>query len=227
MKVRKFLLGLLASVCACSAVSAQVEVSGGVDFVSDYVWRGVEQGQGAALQPGMSVTAGNFTLGAWGSTGLGLSDAFNGKELDFTLGYEVGGFSISLTDYWWDGQGAAYFESTAHQLEASVGYSFGEAFPLGITWSTMVAGAYDEDNYSTYINFSYPFSVSAVDCEVNLGITPWAGAYADGFDICSVSARFSYNLVETDKFTLPIFVETIFAPAMDDAFIVAGLSFAM
>ena len=53
-----------------------------------------------------------------------------------TLGYSTGGFSISVTDYWFNTQVPTnkYFKygahSTAHVFEAQVGYDFG---PLAST----------------------------------------------------------------------------------------------
>ncbi|MFI3302008.1 MAG: hypothetical protein SNH35_05155 [Rikenellaceae bacterium] len=226
MKARKFLLGLVASVMSLSiapAVAAELEASAGVDLVSSYVWRGAYQGQGAALQPGMGIAVGGFTIDAWGSTPL---DASAGKELDFTVGYEFGcGLSLAVTDYWWEGEGAKYFTYDNHYLEVALGYTISEDVPLTFGIATMVAGA-DED-FSTYISVDYGFGIGAVDANVFAGITPWSGIYNDGFGVASVGISFSYDLVSSDKFSLPIFVETSFSPCNDNAYIVAGLSFAL
>ncbi len=240
--MKKYILGLAMALCATTAAEAEVTVSGGVDLVSSYVWRGIDQ-TGPAFQPAMDVSAGNFSLSAWGSTPF----AGDAKELDFTLGYGIGGFSISVTDYWWSGEGVPYFcsipyntsiledeEATSsagqHQQEVSVGFEFGEGFPLSITWSTMVAGDLDKSGddqmYSTYINLAYPFAVSGVDCTASVGITPWEGAYASQFDVASVALCASKSIAISDKFELPIFVEVSAAPANHDAYLVAGVSFA-
>ena len=56
-------------------------------------------------------------MSAWGSVGFEGKDT---KELDLTLGYTTGGFSISVTDYWFDG-GSGYFhygsDNTNHTLK--------------------------------------------------------------------------------------------------------------
>ncbi|MFI3283124.1 MAG: hypothetical protein SNG10_06380 [Rikenellaceae bacterium] len=247
MKARKFLLGLVASVMSLSVapvMAAELEASAGVDVVSSYVWRGMYQGAGAAIQPGMGVSLGNFTLDAWGSTSFSsiteIAYPSAHKELDFTLGYSVGGFSIALTDYWWSGEGASYFASDAHMLEVALGYTFGDSFPLSIGVSTMICGAdkasfYKEDGsandqaYSTYITLDYPFAIGDVDVNANIGLTPAAGMYS-GYDeagVCSVGLTFSYDLVKSDKFSLPVFVDTSFSPIQDNAYIVAGFSFSL
>ena len=99
-----------------------------------------------------------FSLGAWGSAGIESADT---KELDLTLGYSTGGFSISVTDYWFNG-GPGYFHygthHTSHVFEAQIGYDFG---PLAVNWYTNFAGAdgvnKDGDRaYSSYISLAAP-----------------------------------------------------------------------
>ncbi len=101
---------------------------------------------------------------------------------------------------------------------------------LGV--ATMVGGAdkseiTDGQLYSTYISAEYPFAIGDVDCSGFLGVTPAEGMYGDKAGVASVGFSFSYDLVSTDKFTLPVFVETSFSPLQDDAYIVAGFSFAL
>ncbi len=263
--MKKYFYTLAAALVASTAVMAEgVEVSGGVDFVSNYNWRGMEQ-SGPALQPGMAVSVAGFTLGAWGSSAFDCGDTTTTtKELDFTLGYEVANFGVSVTSYWWAGENEQYFAKSysdldgKHQTEVSLSYSFAN-FPLSISWSTMVAGDldkkgnlaaaysksydeaadYDDQMYSTYINFGYDFAVEGIDCSAFLGVTPWAGAYsgsyttkegediANGFGVASVGVRFSKDLLNSDKFSMPLFVETSFSPAQKNAYLTAGLSFAL
>ena len=109
----------------------KVEASAGVDLVSGYVWRGQDLG-GVSLQPSASIAYKGFSLGAWGSVGIESSDT---KEFDLILGYSTGGFSVSVTDYWYnvtgDGVTAKYFQYGAHNaanshlFEAQIGYDFG------------------------------------------------------------------------------------------------------
>lgn len=59
------------------------EVSGNVELVSSYVWRGMDQESGASLQPSLTLGYKGFSLEAWGSGSL--SD-FHPQEFDITLG---------------------------------------------------------------------------------------------------------------------------------------------
>ena len=138
----------------------KVEASAGVDLVSGYVWRGQDLG-GVSLQPSASIAYKGFSLGAWGSVGIESSDT---KEFDLILGYSTGGFSVSVTDYWYnvtgDGVTAKYFQYGAHNaanshlFEAQIGYDFG---PVAVNWYTNFAGddGVDKDGdraYSSYIS---------------------------------------------------------------------------
>lgn len=157
----------------------QTEISIGGDLVSTYVWRGVYQ-SGFSLQPEIGLSVGGFTVGVWGST-----DLDNFKEVDLSVGYSVRGFSVGVTDYWWggqrlgDGRFAPYFKyGDTHYFEGTLAYEFGEKFPLGISWSTMFAGADKKENgdraWSSYVELAYPFSVGSVELTAAAGAAPWA-----------------------------------------------------
>ena len=150
----------------------KVEASAGVDLVSGYVWRGQDLG-GVSLQPSASIAYKGFSLGAWGSVGIESSDT---KEFDLILGYSTGGFSVSVTDYWYnvtgDGVTAKYFQYGAHNaanshlFEAQIGYDFG---PVAVNWYTNFAGddGVDKDGdraYSSYISVAAPFTLGGLDC---------------------------------------------------------------
>ena len=92
----------------------KVEASVGADIVSGYIWRGQDLG-GVSLQPSASIAYKGFSLEAWGSVGIEKTnaDGYDAKELDLILGYSTGGFSISITDYWFN-TGAGYFHYSAH-----------------------------------------------------------------------------------------------------------------
>ena len=131
-------VALLLSGLVPSTMMAQdkVEASVGADLVSGYIWRGQNLG-GVSVQPSLGISYKGLSLGAWGSVGIESKDA---KEFDLTIGYSIGGFSVSITDYWFDKTYTGdvdeygkeiyttnkYFRygaySTAHVFEAQVGY---------------------------------------------------------------------------------------------------------
>ena len=213
----------------------QTEISIGGDLVSTYVWRGVYQ-SGFSLQPEIGLSVGGFTVGVWGST-----DLDNFKEVDLSVGYSVRGFSVGVTDYWWggqrlgDGRFAPYFKyGLTHYFEGTLAYEFGEKFPLGISWSTMFAGADKKENgdraWSSYVELAYPFSVGSVELTAAAGAAPWAapawlpGGY-DGFQISNVSLKASRAIPVSEKYEIPLFVQLAVNPQLNYMNLVIGLSF--
>ena len=61
-------------------------VSANVSFASDYIWRGMTQSDGPAIQGGFDYEAdGGFYAGIWGSN-VNFNDGA-GSELDYYFGY--------------------------------------------------------------------------------------------------------------------------------------------
>ncbi|MFI3304585.1 MAG: hypothetical protein SNF68_07965 [Rikenellaceae bacterium] len=235
--MKKFILSLAAAVCAFTTANAEVEVSGGVDIVSASIWRGTTCG-GPSIQPAATISAAGFSVTAWASQEIAASGQA-AAELDFTLAYSVAGFTAAYTNYWWSPADGPYFTKGTHLSEITLGYEFGESFPLAVSINTMIAGdqdfksEYDETEgsdqaFSTYVDFSYPFSIACVDCAATVAITPWTGMYSgskEGFQVASVGLNFSKNIIETENFSLPLFVDVSFSPAQKESYLVAGMSF--
>lgn len=234
MKTKHVKLGVLAMVFSSmmlpSKANAQdkVEASVGIDLVSGYIWRGQDLG-GVSLQPSASITYKGFSLEAWGSVGIESKDD---KELDLTLGYSTGGFSVSITDYWFN-SGPGYFHygarNTAHLWEGQIGYDFG---PLAVNWYTNFAGAdgwnkKGDRAYSSYISLAAPFKLGGLDWTAEVGATPWATDFysANGFAVCDVSLGVSKEIKITDSFSLPLFAKATWNPRTEGAYFVAGISF--
>ncbi len=209
----------------------KLRVSVGADVVSKYVWRGVDQGQGAAIQPSMDFSYKGFSLSAWGSTPISDLDV---KEFDVTLGYEIRGFGVSLTDYYWNADGTNKYGmwKQSHLLEAAVRYDFGETFPLTLSWATMVAGAdkkiagggEEKQNYSSYISASYDFNIGGVGMNASVGAIPFK-SYIYGFEkgyygLTDVSLKATKEIKG-----IPLFVQVTAAPKADKAYILFGITF--
>lgn len=228
------------SLLLAAPVSAQdkAEVSVGGDLVSSYVWRGQELG-GVSIQPSASVSWKGLSLTAWGSVGFDSDDT---KEMDWTLGYAYKGFSVSVTDYWFNkstnfksglDMSHNYFHygsaETSHVWEAQVGYDFGF---MAINWYTNIGGNDGlKDNgdraYSSYFSIGAPFSWAGLDWKAEIGATPWATSFynggAGGFEVSHISIRAEKALHLTEKFTLPLSVQAICNPATEDFYFVLGL----
>ena len=220
----------MANTATCMAQES-VEASVGADIVSSYEWRGQDLG-GFSIQPSLSVAYKGFSLGAWGSVGLDKEDT---KEFDLTLVYSTGGFSVSVTDYWFApyGENNNYFHykahETAHVFEVQAGYAFG---PVALNWYTNFAGD-DGSNkdgdraYSSYVILSAPFKLGGLDWTAEIGATPWATSFyadANGFAVCNIALSATKEIKVTETFSIPAFAKLTFNPASESTYFVFGLS---
>lgn len=224
---KKIVLGIVLVVAGLGSLNAQsneidIHLSG--DLVNSYVWRGLKQ-TGASVQPSLGVTYKSFTLESWASTDFGNNDGF--KEVDFTASYANKGFAVALTDYWWDGEGAAnYFggqtkngNNSSHMLEGTLEYTFSEKFPLCLSWNTFFVGKGNKkengkNSYSTFIEASYPFTVKDIDFGLAVGVTPWKSVIyqTEKFSVTQIKLHASKTIKITDSFSVPIFGDIIFNP---------------
>ena len=153
----------------------------GTELMSSYVCRG-KYLAGPSFQPSARFAWGGFYIGVWGSIDFSGSKM---REVDLTLGYRVGRFDVSVTDYYiapqniegrffeWGGHGP-------HAIEAIVSYTVHPRVPIGLSWGTVIAGADigndGRRNFSSYVDISYPFTVRryGVDCKTGVGFMPWS-----------------------------------------------------
>lgn len=203
------------------------EINAGADLVSNYVWRGSKCGD-ASFQPSISLGYKGLSFTAWGSTDF-TGDAF---ELDLTAAYAIGSLELALTDYYvaTDINTQPYFDykrGAGHVFEGTIAYTISEKIPLKLSWNTYFAGtdnAYSKQDYSTYVEASYPFALWGVDMGGELGITPWKGAYADGFNVVNIGITASKTFQLSGKFSLSPYTKLIFNPADNKAFMVFGVT---
>lgn len=230
-------LALLATIPA----AAQTDVGFGADIVSRYVWRGIDFGQSASVQPTIELTSGGFALGTWGS--FAITDA-GANELDLYASYTAGPFTVGVTDYYFPTDGSPdfgvtsgsdffnYEEGGAHYIEPFVSYSGGDALPLTITAATIV---HNDPEYSTYIEAAYGFAVGETELGLAVGtvvvLDPKADSNGSDFynttrnaTVMNIALSAGREIPITDQFTLPVFGQLILNPEYDRAFLVFGIS---
>lgn len=231
-KITYSALALLLFGAATAKAQDMVETTVGTDFVSSYVWRGLELGD-VSMQPTLGVSYKGLSLSAWGS--VGLSNPADTKELDLTLAYSVGGFNIGVTDYWFNAgldPLNRYFkyaaDETNHVFEANVGYDFGFA---SLQWYTNFAGndGVNKDGdraYSSYVEANIPFQLASVDWTATAGAVPFATDFygTTGFAVTNLALKASKDIKITDSFSLPVFGQVVANPCAQKAYLVLGFT---
>ena len=231
-KITYSALALLLFGAATAKAQDTVETTVGTDFVSSYVWRGLELGD-VSMQPTLGVSYKGLSLSAWGS--VGLSNPADTKELDLTLAYSVGGFNIGVTDYWFNAgldPLNRYFkyaaDETNHVFEANVGYDFGFA---SLQWYTNFAGndlveTTGKLAYSSYFEINVPFTLGGVDWTATAGAVPFAtDFYGTGsFAVTNLALTAAKDIRITDTFSIPVFAQVAANPYSRVAFLVLGIT---
>lgn len=183
---------------AAYAQDAELSVSTGVDFVSQYVFRGVSLADDA-VQPYVEASYGDFTVGGWFSTGVGANSVFAGDEFDLYAGYSVPlDSSISLdlgATYYHYPQGGDFFETedgAAGTYEVSAAVGFGE-----VPFAPTVAAYYDFtlEAFTVEGGVGHSFEIGeaqSVDLGLTVGLVDGDGfSYEWGTATAAVSHAFT------------------------------------
>lgn len=214
-----FLLGLTACVSPIysQADDNNLSMSATSDYVSEYVFRGVTLA-GDAIQPGISVTYDDFTIGVWGSVPTGNeAEAFPDeiniyafKEWDFgeSIDLRLGG---TIFHYPESGDLFEFDNDLANTIEGFIGIDFDLPLNPGAT------GYYDVDleRFTLELDFGHVITVADlfyIEPGLTLGISDatdnldyhWATPFLEvGIDVsesASLYVRASHSSSSADTF---------------------------
>ena len=231
--MKKFVLFAMGLVVGMTTLAQdEIETTMSADIVNNYIWRGQDLGS-VSLQPTLGIGYKGLSLTGWSN--VGLSNSADGKELDLTLAYTLGGLNIGITDYWTEEGGdprGRYFKydahSTNHVFEANIGYDFGGA---SLQWYTNFAGNDGLNNdgeraYSSYVEANVPFKLASVDWTATAGAVPFATDYygTTGFAVTNLALRADKEIKVTDSFSIPVFGQVVANPCSQKAYLVLGLT---
>jgi hypothetical protein len=144
------------------AKTLDASLSLGSDFVSRYIWRGINLGGSSpSIQPYLEfgIASGDhaFAIGAWGA--YSLSGTQTGQEADLYVSYSFRDMiSISLTDYFFPDETAAKYDyfnynmdwtkinagekaQTGHVMEAGLSFNGTDNIPFSLLFAINIWGA--------------------------------------------------------------------------------------
>ena len=203
---------LAASVLAATTLASGTALAGAsanVGMVSDYIFRGIDQGSGATASAGLDYDISGFYVGTW------VADVAVGAEYDLYAGYagEVGGFSYDLGYITYNYTNDA-FDDTYAEGALSIGYG-----PISASYAKGTYDNYGDEldytfasitaeykgMYATYGEHGDDFEGSYVELGYNTAIADWDAGIAiisadkelagmtdaDGDDVGDVSVVFS------------------------------------
>lgn len=196
--MKKFLvstaaLGIMLASSA-TATAGDIGVSVSTDYVSEYVFRGISFAN-SAVQPGIEVSKGGFSLGAWASVPLGSSSAFAADEIDIYGGYgfdltDLVSASVGFTIFHFPQFGEGLFDfGGASSFEINAGLA------LDTVLSPALTGYYDFDldTFTLEGSVGHGFAVSdnvSFDLGVTAGLVTGDSEYEWGTGSASLSYGF-------------------------------------
>jgi len=175
----------------------------------------------------------------------------NYTEMDLYVSYTLKWFTLMAYDFFipngldpnYTGmQKYQYFnydtKTTGHTIEISLAFAGPAAFPIKFFAGTLVygddkakdsLGAYtnpNKNNFSTYLELSYPVTFHKIDINFFAGGTPFGGSWYGpkaGFTNVGITAKRAVPI--TKSYSLPIQASLITNPASSKVFLVFGISF--
>jgi len=215
MKAVKKIAIAMVVLAATSSVKAQ-EFKASADVVSSYVWRGTKFSD-VSIQPTLDFTKGDFSIGAWGSTGF---DGF--IEADLYAKYAFGfGLTVGVTDYYYPG--TSYFDFTkatgGHGLEVNLGYTTG-GLSLSGNYIINQAGGAATAGGDKYFELGYAFEKFSIFAGAGDG---WHTPDAK-FALCNVGISTTKTIKFIDSFSLPLKATAVLNPKTEQFFLVAGIT---
>lgn len=202
-----------------------ISTSASVDLMSRYIWRGQEYGQASSIQPAMSATWKDFTIGAWGAyklTGAGV------QETDLYLSKTIGHLTFAIWDYWnfCDTTSTDFFnynqKTTAHLLEAQVLISGGENLPFNLLGSYLFYGA--DPSKSIYLELQYQYSAGSTELQFFSGFQAKGEYYGQNSTFVNLGCTMIKTIDVTDRWCLPVSLSFTVNPSQKSTYLVAGIT---
>jgi hypothetical protein len=222
----------------CGLISGQekpkVGLDAGLEVVNRYVWRGQLCSDALNFQPYITAQYGCFSLTGFGS----YAASKNFAEVDLIASVSLGGFELTVSDYYGENEEDlsqnSYFgwdrTSTAHLVEATLSYDLPfEKIPLKLSYGMMLYGddlnENDHQNYSTYFEVLYPFTVQDYSVSAFVAGTGNKGYYGSKASVVNAGLSVGRSLAVSSNYSLGLNASFIVNPNAEDVFFVVGITF--
>ena len=200
----------------------KVSMDAGADFYSSYVWRGTQYGSGPSVQPSITLNAGIFSAGVWGSFD------FNGyRESDLWFAFDLpAGFRLGMTDYYYPGLDYFdYSENTGgHAFEINTGFSKG-GLDLSANYILNQAGNAGSAGSDIYAEARYSFNLFYLFLGAGSGWhTSLPADEKNKIRICNLGLGTVKEINISEKYTVPVNAQVIVNPDRKIMFLLLGFT---
>jgi hypothetical protein len=185
-----------------SAKKGKTSIDFGVDLMSRYIWRGSEFGGNTpSIQPYLTLSNGEFQLGAWGAFSTGGQNISQELDLFVSQSFLKNMFTVTLTDYFFPVEWGNYNyfkykkNATGHIFEGNLTFNGTKGFPITVMVATNFYGGdavriqnnpqssnFNQKagiQYSTYLELGYAFRVKDVSLNSFMGFNCTSPRKAD------------------------------------------------
>jgi hypothetical protein len=207
------------NVISQDSLQNKAEASIGVDFATQYMWRGLVLSKGPVIQPAAEISLNNWTFGLWGSTTFSATES---KELDVYVNYDFRDFSFSVIDYftYFDSASPSYFnynkDESGHIIETTAAFGGTDKIPFRFLAGVNLFG---DSTHSTYFEAAWLSGIGETDIEIVAGYSPQSGYYHEskkGFT--NVGANFMRSVPMNDRLSLNLKFSVFYAPLVDQTY---------
>lgn len=212
-----------------------VRVHAGVDFRSRWIWRGIELGGSPQFQPWVTLSAGAFSMGVWGSHSTSLATrstqpgaSYRETNFWFQYTFDVGPGNLSLYTQNHYNPNNPFFdfdsETGSHFLQAQVMFAGKEELPIDLLFGYMY---YRDPDNSIYIEGGYRFNIGDTPMRLFAGMTVGDTRGFYGYEktaLTNVGVSASRTLRITDTFSLNMGIYFILNVEDEESFTVFRLS---
>lgn len=237
-KFLQFMFVVLLSGSSITLAQNKIELNVNADFVSRYVWRGMDFGNSPAIQPSLSLGYAGIEIGTWGSYALSPMSA-SSDEIDLWISYSLNINELSITalvtDYYFPNAGKKLGNfnnyddingSGAHTLEAGLVLS-SDGFPLSLS---SYYNFYNDAGNNVYFQLDYAFEVNEYGVNLFVGATTGSTDNpeyygTENFNVINFGVQVEKEIKITEDFSLPIFTSYIINPRLEQQYLVFGISF--
>lgn len=244
--ILKIIFLLLALVFVPVTNAQELTLNANADFVSRYIWRGLNVNDQPNIQPSITLNYSGFQMGFWGSYGLthqNSSDEYysTSQEIDTWLSYSFEfnngmGINVLFTDYYFPNGGIKIgnfnnYDNAdgpgAHTVEAGLILTGPESFPVSLSGYVNI---YNDKGNNVYLQGDYSIDLHEVSLAFFAGAAFGSEenpAYygTDKFNVINIGLKASKQIEITEGFSLPVFCSYILNPQAEISYLIFGLSF--
>lgn len=199
------------------------------DVFNRHYWRGFVLGDSPAIEPQVTLNLNRFSFNIWAAQTL--NDSYS--EIDLIPSYSFGNYVVSFLDYYNPLPGAEnqYFnfskDVNRHSGELMIDYNGEGKIPFRWMAATFMYGdrhpETDSHQFSTYLEFGYPFMLAGAESEISFGLSPWESFYSEKLAIIHAGLSINEQINLGNGASIPLKFSLLANPSTKEAWVIFSI----